>query len=57
MSIQLYHYWRSSASWRVRWGLEIKKIPHEKISVNLLAAVGEQFGLFIDTYVGPQFNF
>ncbi|HNN91007.1 MAG TPA: tetratricopeptide repeat protein [Pseudomonadota bacterium] len=27
------------------------------VDVNLLAAVGEQFGLFIDTYVGPQFNF
>lgn len=27
------------------------------LDVNLLAAVGEQFGLFIDTYVGPQFNF
>jgi maleylacetoacetate isomerase len=38
MPIQLFHYWRSSASWRVRWGLEIKKIPHEKIAVNLLAA-------------------
>lgn len=33
----LYHYWRSSASWRVRWALEIKNIPHEKIAVNLLA--------------------
>ncbi len=27
------------------------------LDINLLAAVGEQFGLFIDTYVGPQFNF
>lgn len=27
------------------------------LDVNLLAAIGEQFGLFIDTYVGPQFNF
>jgi maleylacetoacetate isomerase len=34
----LYHYWRSSASWRVRWGLEIKKVPHEKIAVDLLKA-------------------
>ncbi|MGZ3707208.1 MAG: glutathione S-transferase N-terminal domain-containing protein, partial [Bdellovibrionota bacterium] len=34
----LYHYWRSSASWRVRWGLEIKKIPHEKIAVDLLSS-------------------
>jgi maleylacetoacetate isomerase len=36
--ITLYHYWRSSASWRVRWALEYKKIPHVKIHVNLLAA-------------------
>ncbi len=35
-SLTLYHYWRSSASWRVRWGLELKKIPHEKIAVDLL---------------------
>lgn len=34
----LYHYWRSSASWRVRWGMEIKKIPHEKIAVDLLTS-------------------
>ena len=35
--MKLYHYWRSSASWRVRWALEIKKIPHEKIAVDLLS--------------------
>lgn len=34
--ITLYHYWRSSASWRVRWGLEIKGVAHEKVAVNLL---------------------
>jgi maleylacetoacetate isomerase len=33
----LYHYWRSSASWRVRWGLALKKIPHEKVAVDLLS--------------------
>lgn len=32
----LYHYWRSSASWRVRWGLELKKVPHRKVAVDLL---------------------
>lgn len=37
MSITLYHYWRSSASWRVRWGLEIKKVPHRKVAVDLLS--------------------
>lgn len=36
-SLVLYHYWRSSASWRVRWGLEIKGIRHEKVAVDLLA--------------------
>ena len=36
MDVTLYHYWRSSASWRVRWGLELKKIPHKKIAVDLL---------------------
>ena len=35
--LTLYHYWRSSASWRVRWGLELKGVPHEKVAVNLLA--------------------
>jgi maleylpyruvate isomerase len=35
---RLFHYWRSSASWRVRFALELKKIqPLEMIAVNLLA--------------------
>ena len=34
--IILYHYWRSSASWRVRWALELKKVAHKKIAVDLL---------------------
>lgn len=38
MELILYHYWRSSASWRVRWGLELKKIPHKKIAVDLLSS-------------------
>jgi maleylacetoacetate isomerase len=38
----LYHYWRSSASWRVRWGLELKKIPHDKIAVDLLSQQNRQ---------------
>jgi maleylacetoacetate isomerase len=38
----LFHYWRSSASWRVRWGLELKKIPHEKVAVDLLTAQEKQ---------------
>jgi maleylacetoacetate isomerase len=38
VDLTLYHYWRSSASWRVRWGLELKKIPHRKIAVDLLTS-------------------
>jgi maleylacetoacetate isomerase len=33
---RLYHYWRSSSSWRVRWALELKKLPVEFVHVNLL---------------------
>jgi len=32
----LYHYWRSSCSWRVRWALNVKKIPHQLVAINLL---------------------
>jgi len=39
-AITLYHYWRSSCSWRVRWALHIKQIPHQLKHINLLA--GEQ---------------
>ncbi|RZA05597.1 MAG: maleylacetoacetate isomerase [Proteobacteria bacterium] len=35
--ITLFHYWRSGASWRVRWGLELKGVAHEKVAVNILA--------------------
>lgn len=36
----LYHYWRSSCSWRVRWALAIKGVKYESVHVNLLK--GEQ---------------
>lgn len=36
MSFDLYHYWRSSCSWRVRWALEYKNIPFTTKDVNLL---------------------
>lgn len=42
MDILLYHYWRSSASWRVRWGLELKKVAHKKVAVDLLSAQEKQ---------------
>src|SRR4051794_6007250 len=32
----LYHYWRSSCSWRVRWALAIKGVKYESAHVNLL---------------------
>lgn len=38
--IVLYHYWRSSSSWRVRWALIEKGIPFVPAAVDLLA--GEQ---------------
>lgn len=35
-SLRLYHYWRSSSSWRVRWALAYKEIPCEWVAINLL---------------------
>jgi maleylacetoacetate isomerase len=35
-----YHYWRSSASWRVRWALQIKGIAFDSVGVDLVH--GEQ---------------
>jgi maleylacetoacetate isomerase len=35
--ITLYHYWRSSCSWRVRWALIHKQIPYNDVPINLLA--------------------
>lgn len=34
--LKLYDYFRSSAAFRVRLALNYKKIPHEKITINLL---------------------
>jgi len=39
--LRLYHYWRSSSSWRVRWGLALKRLPCEMIAVNLLSEEAE----------------
>lgn len=36
----LYHYWRSSSSWRVRWALAHKDVPYRVVAVDLLK--GEQ---------------
>lgn len=34
--LKLYHYWRSSSSWRVRWALAHKGIEPEYVAINLL---------------------
>lgn len=39
--LTLYHYWRSSSSWRIRWALELKKLPYTPISINLLTDEAE----------------
>lgn len=36
MRLRLYHYWRSSSSWRVRWGFALKNIECEFQPVDLL---------------------
>src|SRR5690349_6825581 len=40
MDTILYQFWRSSASWRVRWALAIKGVPFSSVAVDILA--GEQ---------------
>lgn len=40
--IRLYSYWRSSAAYRVRIGLNLKGIEHEIVPVNMLKDGGEQ---------------
>jgi maleylacetoacetate isomerase len=37
MELLLYHYFRSSSSWRVRWGLAIKGLSYGSRPVDLLA--------------------
>jgi maleylpyruvate isomerase len=36
VSLTLYGYWRSSASWRLRWAFEHKKISYTYVPVDLL---------------------
>ncbi len=36
LDLKLYHYWRSSSSWRVRWALDLKKVPYQLETLNLL---------------------
>jgi maleylacetoacetate isomerase len=34
--LTLYHYWRSSCSWRVRWALALKGVSYQSVPVNIL---------------------
>jgi maleylacetoacetate isomerase len=44
LSLELYTYWRSSASYRVRIALNLKSLPYVTHAVNLMKDGGEQFG-------------
>ena len=44
MSLELYSFWRSSASYRVRIALNLKSLPYAYHGVNLIKDGGEQFG-------------
>lgn len=52
-SLQLYSYWRSSAAYRVRIGLNLKGLPYEIVPVHLVQGGGQQHS---DAYraVNPQ---
>lgn len=41
LKLKLYHYWRSSSSWRVRYALDLKKISYETVHVGLLNGESE----------------
>jgi maleylpyruvate isomerase len=43
LSLELYSYWRSSASYRVRIALNLKALPYILHAVNLVKDGGEQF--------------
>jgi maleylacetoacetate isomerase len=34
--MKLYHYWRSTSSWRVRWALTAKGLPVDYVAIDLL---------------------
>ena len=44
-SLQLYSYWRSSAAYRVRIGLNLKGLEHEIIPVHLVRDGGQQHSI------------
>jgi maleylacetoacetate isomerase len=45
LSFELYSFWRSSASYRVRIALNLKSLPYTYHGVNLTKDGGEQFGV------------
>jgi maleylacetoacetate isomerase len=44
LTLELYNYWRSSASYRVRIALNLKSLPYAYRGVNLVKDGGEQWG-------------
>lgn len=48
----LYHYFRSSSSWRVRWALELKGLAYTEIAVNLLKSEQQQEGYLAKNPLG-----
>ena len=53
MSLELYSYWRSSASYRVRIALNLKSLPYAYHGVNLAKDGGDQWGVAYQE-VNPQ---
>ena len=45
MTLELYNYWRSSASYRVRIALNLKSLPYAYHGVNLVKDGGEQWAM------------
>ena len=53
MNLELYTYWRSSASYRVRIALNLKSLPYVPHAVNLLKDGGDQWSVAYKA-VNPQ---
>jgi maleylpyruvate isomerase len=53
LSLELYSYWRSSASYRVRIALNLKSLPYAYHGVNLMKAGGDQWSVAYQE-VNPQ---
>lgn len=54
LSMRLYSYWRSSAAYRVRIGLNLKGLPCEIIPVHLVRNGGEQHASDYVQSMNPQ---